>query len=70
MIFPDVSIFISVHCVKSVRIRSYSGPYFPAFGLSTERYFCRVYLRFFQKMKETTTITKTIKLIRWKIFDF
>ena len=21
------------HCVKSVRIRSYSGPYFPAFGL-------------------------------------
>ena len=26
------------HCVKSVRIRSFSGPYFPAFGLSTERY--------------------------------
>ena len=28
----------SIHCVKSVRIRSYSGPYFPAFGLNTERY--------------------------------
>ena len=26
------------HCVKSVRIRCYSGPYFPAFGLNTERY--------------------------------
>ena len=26
------------HHVKSVRIRSYSGPYFPAFGLNTERY--------------------------------
>ena len=26
------------HCVKSVHIRSYSGPYFPAFGLNTERY--------------------------------
>ena len=26
------------HCVKSVRIWSYSGPYFPAFGLNTERY--------------------------------
>ena len=26
-----------IHCVKSVRIRSYSGPYFPAFGLNTER---------------------------------
>ena len=25
------------HCVKSVRIRSYSGPHFPAFGLNTER---------------------------------
>ena len=26
------------HCVKSVFIQSYSGPYFPAFGLNTERY--------------------------------
>ena len=26
------------HCVKSVRIRSYSGPHFPAFGLNKERY--------------------------------
>ena len=25
-------------CVKSVRIRSYSGPYFSAFELNTERY--------------------------------
>ena len=30
--------FDSIHCVKSVRIRSYSGPYFPAFGVNTERY--------------------------------
>ena len=26
-------------CVKSVQIRSFSGPYFPVFGLNTERYF-------------------------------
>ena len=26
------------HWVKSVRIRSYSGPYFPALGLNVERY--------------------------------
>ena len=26
------------HCVKSIRIWSYSGPHFPAFGLNTERY--------------------------------
>ena len=30
--------YISVHCVKSVRIWSYSVPHFPAFGLNTERY--------------------------------
>ena len=28
----------AVHCVKSVCIRSFSGPYFPTFGLNTERY--------------------------------
>ena len=33
----DHSAFIC-HCVKSVCIRSYSGPHFPAFGLSTDRY--------------------------------
>ena len=31
------------HCIKKVRIRSYSGPFFPVFGLNTERYI--VYLR-------------------------
>ena len=30
--------FHQIHCVQSVRIRSYSGPYFPAFGQNTERY--------------------------------
>ena len=29
---------IEKHCVKSVHIPSFSGPYFPAFGLNTERY--------------------------------
>ena len=27
-----------LHCAKSVRIPSYSGPHLPAFGLNTERY--------------------------------
>ena len=26
------------HCMKSGHIRTYSGPYFPSFGLNTERY--------------------------------
>ena len=30
--------FYHQHCVKSVRVRSYSGPYFSALGLNTERY--------------------------------
>ena len=34
----------NTHCVKSVRIRSDSGPFFPAFELNTERY--KVSLRF------------------------
>ena len=29
------------HCVKSVRIRSYSCPYFLSFGLNTDRHFSR-----------------------------
>ena len=28
-----------IHCVEIVQIRSYSGPYFPAFGMNTEIYF-------------------------------
>ena len=28
----------SIHCVKSVQIRSLSGPHFPVFGLNTEIY--------------------------------
>ena len=27
-----------LHCVKSVCIRNFSGPYFPVFGLNTEKY--------------------------------
>ena len=28
-----------IHCVKSVHIRSFSGPFLAAFGLNTERHF-------------------------------
>ena len=33
------------HCVKSVPIRSYSGPHFPAFGLNTERCGVSLYMQ-------------------------
>ena len=36
---PSFTEFVTLwHCVKSVHIRRCSGPYFPAFGLNTERY--------------------------------
>ena len=32
------NLWLGYHCAKSVRIQSYSGSHFPAFGLNTERY--------------------------------
>ena len=34
-----------MHCVKNFCIRSYSGPYFPEFGLNTERYCDQIWTR-------------------------
>ena len=36
--YKNQSLFNILHFVKSVRIRSFSGPHFLAFGLTTERY--------------------------------
>ena len=36
---PQLCKYVNTYCVKSVRIRSYSGPHFPGFGLNKERYF-------------------------------
>ena len=33
-----ISLSLVLHYVKGVRIQSYSSPYFPVFGLNTERY--------------------------------
>ena len=43
----------SSRCIKSIRIRSFSGPYFPAFGLNTERY--SVFLRIYSKCGKVRT---------------
>ena len=34
----DICFYVIFNCIKCVRIRSYSDPYFPAFGLNMERY--------------------------------
>ena len=41
------------HCVKSVRIQSFSGPYIPAFGLNTKIY--SVNLRIQSKCRKIRT---------------
>ena len=37
-LYMTYKVYIYIHCVKSVFIRGYSGPDFPAFGLNAERY--------------------------------
>ena len=47
----------NVHHVKSVRIRSHSGPHFPLFRLNTERYFLSVRIQFeCEKMRTIKTL--------------
>ena len=62
------------HCVKSVPIRSYSGPHFPAFGLNTERYEVRtfftqrVFLKVSQNPQENIFVGNSF-LIKWQALD-
>ena len=58
-------------CVKSVRIRSFSGTYFPVFGLNTERYY-RLMLKWltlmwknFELYRELVMVANLIKKF-WK----
>ena len=58
----------NLHCVKSVLIRSFSGPYFPTFGLNTEIH--RVNLRFQFEYGKTRTRKLRIRALftkRWWI---
>ena len=36
LLFGTAKLNHAYHCVKSIRIRGFSGPYFPAFGLNTD----------------------------------
>ena len=42
-----------LYCLNSVRIRSYSGPHFPAFGLNTERCFVSPRIQFESRKMRT-----------------
>ena len=65
------------HCVKSVRIQSYSGPHFPAFGLDAERYGVSTLLkRSFWQRCFPVNFTKFLKTpfftehLRWLLLCF
>ena len=51
------------HCIKSVHFRSFSGPYFPTFGLNKERYEVMVARRR-RKVKSTKIVLKVLSYIR------
>ena len=58
------------HCVKSVRIRNFSGPYFPAFGLNTERYSVSLQIQFKcekEKTRKTPNTDTSHAVYFWKI---
>ena len=46
----------NVDCVKNARIRSYSGPHFPVFGLNTEKYSVSLHIQS-ESRKMRTRIT-------------
>ena len=53
------------HCVKCVCIRSFSGPYFPAFGLNTARYgvSLRIQYKYGKVRTRKTTNTDTFHAV-------
>ena len=53
----------SIDCVKSVRIRSFSGPYFPAFGLNTERLSLRIHSEYGKMPTKKTPNTDTFHAV-------
>ena len=57
-----------LYCVKSVRIRSFSGPYFLAFGLNTERYSVSLRIQFECKKIRTRKILNTDTFYRVLLF--
>ena len=65
----DWSFWYVYHCLKSVRIRSYFGPYFPAFGLNTERYGVYGEYRHFSRSTQTNKFYK-IRCLKLQIFKW
>ena len=60
-----------MHCLKNVRIRSYSGPHFPAFGLNMGKSLC-IQSECWKMWTRTTPNTDTfyaVQIVPNQIFD-
>ena len=57
-----------IHCIEFVRIRSYSGPPFPAFGLNMERYGVRIQSESGKMRTRITLNTRTFHAVNTRIF--
>ena len=61
--------FVNKHCVKSVRIRSFSNPYFPRFTLINERYSISLRIQSESgKMCTRKTPNTDKSFTQWKIY--
>ena len=61
---------IMYDCLKSVRIRSFSGPYFPPFGLNTERYSVSLRIHFKSRKIRTRKTPNTDTFYAVYLFQF
>ena len=68
-----------LHYVKSVFIRSFTGPYFPAFRMNTERYYCYSFFdsSSYENIKTKFTLKFIVKIrimymfmFNWPITEF
>ena len=69
---PKILIWDELHCAKSVRIRSYSDPHFPAFALNEQRYFVslRIQSECGKMRTRITADTFCAGLVYFNLFSF
>ena len=59
---------INLHCIKSVHIQSFSGLYFPAFGLNMERFEVTRDQKNSEYGHLLCTVAKRLATKKWDVF--
>ena len=58
------------HYVKSVRIRRYSGPHFPAFGMNTFAHFLKLFILKLKLRRKSSNLLLRVTLTSHKLLAF